>query len=282
MGKSGPLTTVTQPEHLRAQQQHPALLAIIASTLAVIAGELLLANGMVAASATVHATLIILLTAYFVHLSGARRDAETPANRTQLASLLSILMLVPLLRLLSVTLSIRELPQEFRYVLIGSPMLFAIALAAQYLGWTRVNFAIHSWKLQGVIGLSGIPIGIIGALGFPFLSSFAAERRTGGELILYGIVLIIFAGVLEELIFRGLLQSVLVKQFGGLGSIWTNTLFAALYLSAPTPLYALYMFFVGLYFSYCVRVSRSLWGVMLAHSLATIIMVIVAPLLSGS
>jgi len=220
---------------------------------------------MVAASAAVHATLIILLTAYFVHLSGARRDAETPANHTQLASLLSILMLVPLLRLLSVTLSI-----------------FAIALAAQYLGWTRVNFAIHSWKLQGVIGLSGIPIGVIGALGFPFQSSFAAERRTGGELILYGIVLIIFAGVLEELIFRGLLQSVLVKQFGGLGGIWTNTLFAALYLSAPTPLYALYMFFVGLYFSYCVRVSRSLWGVMLAHSLATIIMVIVAPLLSGS
>lgn len=269
------LMSITQPT-----RHQLALPTIIMSTCAIIGAEILLATGRITASAIVHATLILLLTAHFVRLSGAQRVAATLDNHSRLDSFIPILLLVPLLRLFSLTLSIREMPQEFRAVLIGIPLFLAIALSARYLGWTRENLAIGSWKIQGAIGLSGIPIGVIGSIGFSLPASFAIHR-TGGELLLFGLVLIIFTGIMEELIFRGLLQSVLEVHFGAMGSIWTNVLFAALYLAAPTPLYAVYMFFVGLYFSYLVRVSRSLWGVMIAHSLSIVTLLIIAPLISG-
>jgi membrane protease YdiL (CAAX protease family) len=76
------------------------------------------------------------------------------------------------------------------------------------------------------------------------------------------------------------LQTVLVDLCGGLGLVWSSALFAALYLGSPSPVYALFVFVVGLYFGWCVRRTGSLWGVMIAHGALNVALLLIGPLLA--
>ena len=80
------------------------------------------------------------------------------------------------------------------------------------------------------------------------------------------VVIAFFAGVGEELFFRGWLQNALANNFGiGLGIFITSTIFGLLhYLSRE---YAVYAFLVGIYLGIIYQVSGNLYIVMAVHAL---------------
>ena len=91
-------------------------------------------------------------------------------------------------------------------------------------------------------------------------------------------LLVVFSGFLEELMFRSLLQSQAVAAFGApLGLTLTTGLFTTLYLGTLNPAYAVFMGAVGLFFGYCVYKTNSVWGVVAAHSLLKVMLLLLLP-----
>jgi membrane protease YdiL (CAAX protease family) len=91
----------------------------------------------------------------------------------------------------------------------------------------------------------------------------------------------VFTGIVEELIFRGVVQAATGQVFGGrTGVLLSSILFSSLYLSSLSPSYFLLVSLAGLYFGYCAYTTRSLGGVAVAHGLMNIGLIVIWPLLN--
>ncbi len=226
---------------------------------AIVVAELVVARVGVAPGALLHA---LILVALFNHVAFRGQEAHR--------EILPILSLAPLLRLLSVTMPVREIPVLYWYVLIGVPLLIAAALTARLLGVSRASLGLRLPALwsQTLIALTGVPLGMAAfELGRPHP---AIPVFNPLNLALAAGILFVFVGFVEELVFRGLLQRALVALFGGRGLLWSAALFMAMYAGSLSPVYILFMGLVGFLFGWCVYRTRSLWGVILAHgALAT-------------
>jgi membrane protease YdiL (CAAX protease family) len=168
--------------------------------------------------AVLDAIVLLALVDHFV--LGSRIDEGT--------RLFAALALVPLLRLVSLALAVRS-PIAF-YCAAGAPVLFATVLVARALGlrsMLRVRDIRHRW--QWAVALAGIPIGAAAALVFhPRPLVYDESWRT----VLAGcIVVFLFGGVLEELLFRGVLQRSL-DCFGASAVVIANLLFSSTYLAS--------------------------------------------------
>lgn len=187
--------------------------------------------------------------------------------------LLPVLALAPLLRILSVTMPVRDVPQIYWYALVGAPLLVAALLTARLLGlsWAKLGFRTASWPPQVLIALSGLPLSI---LAFLILRPDPLSAELGlREAIVGSVILIIFTAFLEEFIFRGLLQGVAVGMFGRAGILYSSALFAATYIGSLSLSYVLYMASIGLFFGWGVHRTRSIWGAVIAHSILSVGMV---------
>ncbi len=191
---------------------------------------------------------------------------------------LPALMLAPLLRVLSLTLTVPALPPAFSYALIGLPMLVAAVLAAHHLGLGpgRLGLGLRYPLLQLVIAGTGVPLS---------LAAFSIMRPAPAVDISHwpswlalAAAVVIFGGFMEEFVFRGLFQQVAGEVFGGAAAvILSSLLFAVLYLGSLSVGYILFVGLVGIYFGYCVHKTGSIWGVTLAHSVMNLGLIIFLP-----
>ena len=93
------------------------------------------------------------------------------------------------------------------------------------------------------------------------------------------LILLVGTGVVEELIFRGILQYTADEVYGSWrGIVFVSVLFAVLHIGHLSVLDVVFVFFVALYFGAAVRWTRSLIGVSIAHGLTNIMLFIVLPL----
>jgi uncharacterized protein len=86
-----------------------------------------------------------------------------------------------------------------------------------------------------------------------------------GPVLVDALILLLFVGFTEELLFRGVLQQVAVDVFGRAGLVWSSALCACMSLGSLAPSYVLFMLLVGLFFAWCVERTGALWGVAVAH-----------------
>ena len=91
-------------------------------------------------------------------------------------------------------------------------------------------------------------------------------------------ILVVFGGMLEELVFRGLVQSAAVRVFGGTGAgvIFTAALGTALYWGSGSIPYLFLMALVGCAFGLALLRGASLWGIALSHGLMLVTMAFLA------
>lgn len=98
-------------------------------------------------------------------------------------------------------------------------------------------------------------------------------------------MLLLSTGVVEELIFRGVLQKAAVEAFSGWGIVYVSYIFAILHVGwvrAESPLALLdivYVFMVALFFGGVVKKTGLLQRVTLSHGITNIVLFIVAPFL---
>lgn len=253
-------------------------MAIIAYAAAIATAEVLIASGKIANGTAMHAGTILALLGHYLNLSRAPRSRENLRD-TRLARLLPIIAVVPLMRLLSLAIPIRDMPPITWYLMSGFPILLAALLGIRFLGIAGAVAPPRSWRTQVGIGLSGLPLGVLAFLAFR--PAPLTGQTDGPHLIADALILFLFVGCTEELVFRGLLQVVAVETFGVVGIVWSNVLFASLYIGTASPGYALFIFVVGLYFGWSLRQTGSLWGIMSAHGLLNVGLLLVGPHILG-
>jgi hypothetical protein len=93
------------------------------------------------------------------------------------------------------------------------------------------------------------------------------------------LILLVFTGFLEELIFRGVLQYTALQQLGRAGVIYVSAVYAVLYLGYRSVLNIFFVFSVALIFAWFVWRSGSILGVSLSHGLANVTLYLVFPFL---
>ena len=192
---------------------------------------------------------------------------------------LLVLVLIPLLRLLSLAMPVRQTPQIYWYAFIAIPLLVCVGLILRLLdlSWADVGVRQGSWGPQLLIALSGLPLGIAAFFLLRPRPLVAGFRWYDWVLAL--LIVVIFTAFTEEIIFRGVLQQTASQIFGNAAIWFCSALFAIMYMGSLSLPYICFMGIVGVFFGWCVSRTGSIWGVTLAHSALNIGMMLLWPVL---
>jgi uncharacterized protein len=193
--------------------------------------------------------------------------------------ILPALALAPLLRILSISLPIKQVPWIYWTVISGIPLIVSIIMVVRLLNlpWFHFGLEIRFWRPKMLVILSGLPLSLFGFLILkprPLTDNFSWYN-----LVIGSAVMVIFVGFVEEIIFRGLLQQVANELFGSKGLLYSSLLFMIMYTGSRSLEYMLFMGLVGLFFGWCIIRSASILDVTLAHGLMNIGLVLVWPFL---
>ena len=194
---------------------------------------------------------------------------------------LVVLSLVPLSQLLSLTTQPANLNPVYWYLLVGTLLGIVVLITFRLTGFDAQIIGLRVSRdelpLQLLIGLSGLVIGFIAYLllrpGMDFTSF------TWFHYLLFALLLLVFTGLIGEIVFRGLLQASSIQILGRLGILYVALVFTLQYLGFRSLPGLLFIFLFGLASGWLVARTRSLVGVSLAHGLANISLFLAFPLL---
>jgi len=193
-------------------------------------------------------------------------------------NLVLALCLVPLVRILSLSMPLGLLSMVYRFPLIYLPLLAATIAVMWATGLKPVDVGLtfRYWPWQILAGIvTGAAIGvteylIIGTS--PLINTFSWQ-----EAWLPALILILTTGFVEELMFRGVLQRHAESMMGRQGIIFISLIFAILHLGFYSWGDVFFVFFVGLFFAAMVKRTGSLLGAILSHGVANVVLFLVAP-----
>ncbi|MBI3242585.1 MAG: CPBP family intramembrane metalloprotease [Chloroflexi bacterium] len=216
---------------------------------------------------------IVLFIALIIHASFRGRG---PQQRFVLS-----LSLAPLIRILSLAVPLAQFPPTFWPLVVGLPLMVAVFLTARTIGFggRKMGLTVRGLPVQLVVGLSGIGLGYVEYL--ILRPPRLIESLTWEQLWLPALILMVFGGFVEELIFRGLIQRTAVESLGRFGIPYVAVLFAAWHLGYALPLELVFAFGVGLLFSLIVARTGSLLGVSIAHGLINVVLFLIFPFWLG-
>jgi membrane protease YdiL (CAAX protease family) len=195
--------------------------------------------------------------------------------------LLLSLALVPLVRIISLTMPLADIPQMWWYLIIYTPLIAAAIVVMRILNYRpeQVGLTLKWFPVQLVIGLTGILLGVTEY--FILAPEAMIAELTWQEVWLPALLFLLCTGFGEEIIFRGVLQYSAVEAFQGWGVVYTGLLFAILHMGFLSWIDVVFVFVVALFFGWVVKKTGSLLGVTLSHGLTNIVLYLVAPLLLG-
>jgi len=166
----------------------------------------------------------------FLHWRAAC-DPEGAGEFHGLADMLSAVMIVPLIRVFDFSLPLVFFRQAYWSMIVSLPLLVAVACLARAvgLGMRDVGLVWDGVLLQFAVGLTGIVFGF-GEYALihpqPMISEFSL-----GAVIVPAIVLVVFTGLTEELLFRGVIQTLAVRSYGALqGMAFSSAIFTVLHV----------------------------------------------------
>jgi hypothetical protein len=173
-----------------------------------------------------------------------------------------VLALVPLTGLLSVVMPVAQVSHAAWPILAAAPTLMAVALTARELGLGRVDvgLTLHPLGPQIRIALVGLPLGL---LAFGGLRPIALPS---GDVALAVAALVALAFT-EELLFRGLLQPLMVRLYDEAGIVITAGFSAVVALGTRSVSYGVCAGLVALWFGIVARRTGSIAGVSVARAL---------------
>jgi len=192
--------------------------------------------------------------------------------------LLLSLALVPLVRIISLSMPLVNIPQIWWYPIIYAPLLVAAIMVMRILGHRagEVGLNFKRIPIQLAVAISGLLLGVVEYFILapqPLIAEF-----TWQEVWLPALILLVCTGFVEEFTFRGVLQRTAVEMFGGWwGIIYVSLLFAVLHIGFLSLIDVVFVFAVALFFGWVVKKTGSLFGVTLAHGITNILLYLVVP-----
>ena len=204
-------------------------------------------------------------------------ETQTPAYSSA-ADLLKAMILAPLARILGFALPLTLFKPIYWPLLISIPVLMSVGVLARILKVSAADMGLVFKRipLQISIAATGIAFGFIEYAiihPVPLISSLSPEN-----MILPGIILIIFTGLTEELVFRGMIQNTAVRLFGpAYGIIYSSIAFSVMYIGFKSLPEIVFVFSVSLFYGYMFQRTKILTGVIVSHGLTNIILYLIAP-----
>lgn len=191
--------------------------------------------------------------------------------------------LVPLIRIVSLSLPLVQVPQIYWYPLIYAPLL-AATVAVMWITGLKANdvgLVSREWPFQILVGItSGLAYGILEYMILrpePLVTGLTLQ-----QIWLPAVILLAGTGFVEELMFRGVLQRLAEPAMGSWGGIiYVSLIFTTLHLGFFSLLDLFFVLLVALFFSYAVKRTGSLIGVTLSHGIANILLYLVMPFVLG-
>ncbi len=217
-----------------------------------------------------------LLSALFIHSVSADKERES--------ELFLAMAVLPLIRILSLAMPLWVAEQVFWFPMVNIPLIIGTVIAAQQLRYTRYQLGLRlpSLKeipLQVLIASSGFLIGFLERQIIQPVSLSASLTPT--DIIVPAISLMLFTGLSEELLFRGVLQNAAIKALSPLwGILYAAAIFGILHMGWQSYLDVAYVSVVGAFWGWVVYKTKSIFGVTIAHGIANIMLFLVLPHLS--
>ena len=219
------------------------------------------------------ATLLALLAA-----SGIGGRGERPADGP-LSRLLYALALVPLIRIVSLTMPLGRFDEVYWFLAAGLPVFVAGVVIVGTLGIRPGDIGLRLTRrgapLQPLIASFGL---VLGFAEYQILRPDALiDDLTLRQFIVPALVILFATGFLEEFIFRGILQRLAEGVLGRSGILYVSLIFAILhvgYRSAPD---FLFVFAIALLYAWVVRRTGSIMGVSVSHGITNITLFLVVP-----
>lgn len=211
--------------------------------------------------------------------------AERPAGNFGYNFYLA-LSLAPMIRVCSLAVPLRGIPPVFWYLVVALPVFAASFVVMRQAGYragdiSLTGIALKRVPVSALVALSGIGLGWLEyqiLRPAPLVPSLDFR-----QVLLPGLILIVFTGFLEELVFRGIMQKASDDYLGRSRAwLYVSLVFAVLHITHRSWLDVVFVFAVACYFSLVVKKTGSLWGVTLAHGLTNVSLYLYWPLLIGA
>jgi hypothetical protein len=260
--------TVVAVEDRQAPAESVPVRARARGILVLYVAAIAVAEAMVAVGSGLAAALVdgVVLFVIVSHLAWSRLGHERPESSGDDTRILLVLAILPVLRITSLGVPLAGLPPIYWHLVISAPVLVAAHVAAKEAGLAAatIGLRIPSWRQQAAIAVAGIPLGL-GA--YLVVRPGVPEYSPGfGGALLAVISLTVFAAATEELVFRGLVQTVFDGVLRCPGVLWSTLLFTLFYVSSRDAGYVGYIGVVGLLFGWWARRTGSIVGVWVAHA----------------
>jgi len=189
------------------------------------------------------------------------------------------LALVPLLRIVSLTMPLVNLPHIWLYPAIYAPLLIAAVVVVRVVRYSAYAVGLKSKGLgiQLLVGATGILLGLAGYAILrpePIIADFVWH-----EVWLPALILLLCIGFVNEFVFRGVIQYGALAAFGGWRIVYVSLLFATLYIGFLPVIWVAFAFVISLYFGWIVTETKSILGVALAHGICNIALYLIVPFL---
>jgi membrane protease YdiL (CAAX protease family) len=195
--------------------------------------------------------------------------------------LLLCLSLVPLMRLLSLSLPLADFRLQYRYVVVTVPLLAATVVAMQVLNlsWQDVGLKAGNFPVQLSMTLVGLPLGY--AEYCILRPEPLVETLALGKAALPSLILMMCTGFGEELVFRGVIQLTAGQVLGRWDVVYVATLSAVTCAGHQSLINVFFVLGVAVVLGWIRRRTGSILGVSLAHGLTNVVLFLVMPLAEG-
>jgi len=187
------------------------------------------------------------------------------------------LALVPLIRIVSLSMPLADFSVPYRYIIIAVPVAVGILVVASnlHLRPRDIGLTVGSMPLQVLVGVTGIAFGLVDYLILkpePLISSLGWR-----EIIVPTIILLVTTGFVEELAFRGVMQNASTKLLANWGWVYIAVLYAVLQIGQLSALHFVFSLGIALLFGWTVKRTGSILGVSLGHGLINVGLYLIFP-----
>lgn len=247
-----------------------SVLPVLVTILLIVFAELLMFSGIRGAAILLHMFVLIVVSIGTVRIKDK-----------YVAWALQALMLLPLLRLINFSMPVFSDLVLYRYFYVYIPLFIPIFLIIRYQSFSPLQLGLSFKNFVLYLPLSLI-ISLLIAEGEYFIAPVGplVPNMSLYNIVDIALIMIFCVGLVEELMFRSILQTRLEGVLGStVGLIVTSLLFGVMSSGYGTVSEILFASVVGLMLGYMFSKTHSLPLVALTHGLVNIFLFALIPLL---
>ncbi len=188
---------------------------------------------------------------------------------------------IPMVRVVSLSAPLVQMSIIEWFLLISSLLMLSILLSLQQSGLSPRDVGFR-WPekrdlpIAIVVILLGIPLGFVEHSILDLESIIQLELAR--DLFVPFIAMYLGTGILEELLFRGLIQKTSIDLYGKtIGLVFTTVSFMVMQICWDSGIDVIFVGVVGLFYSFVILRTKSLFSISISHTMVNLSLFIVAP-----